>query len=31
MLKGNSLKEVRKKIVDKYSGRGVGTNTSLPS
>ncbi len=30
LMKGYSLKEVRKKIDDKYSGRGVGTNTSLP-
>lgn len=30
-MKGNSLKGVRKIIDDKYSGRGVGTNTSLPS
>lgn len=29
-MKGNSLKEVRKIIDDRYSGRGVGTNTSLP-
>jgi hypothetical protein len=25
-----SLKDVRKKIDSEYSGRGVGTNTSLP-
>lgn len=31
LMAGNSLKEVRKIIDDKYSGRGVGTNTSLPS
>jgi len=31
LMKGISLKEVRKIIDDKYSGRGVGTNTSLPS
>ncbi len=30
LMKGYSLKEVRKKIDDEYSGRGVGTNTSLP-
>ncbi len=28
--KGYSLKEVRKAIDEKYSGRGVGTNTPLP-
>lgn len=31
LMTGYSLKDVRKKIDDKYSGRGVGTNTSLPS
>ncbi len=30
LMKGSSLKEVRKIIDDEYSGRGVGTNTSLP-
>ena len=30
LMTGYSLKDVRKKIDDKYSGRGVGTNTSLP-
>ncbi len=30
LMTGNSLKDVRKKIDDEYSGRGVGTNTSLP-
>jgi hypothetical protein len=30
LMKGISLKEVRKTIDDKYPGRGVGTNTSLP-
>jgi hypothetical protein len=30
LMKGYSLKEVRKIIDDAYSGRGVGTNTSLP-
>ncbi len=29
-MKGYSLKDVRKIIDDEYSGRGVGTNTSLP-
>jgi len=29
-MTGYSLKDVRKRIDDKYSGRGVGTNTSLP-
>lgn len=31
LMTGYSLKDVRKKIDDKYSSRGVGTNTSLPS
>ncbi len=30
LMKGYSLKDVRKKVDDVYSGRGVGTNTSLP-
>ncbi|NJD53506.1 MAG: hypothetical protein FIB07_11640 [Candidatus Methanoperedens sp.] len=30
LMTGYSLKDVRKIIDDKYSGRGVGTNTSLP-
>jgi hypothetical protein len=30
LMKGYSLKDVRKIIDDEYSGRGVGTNTSLP-
>ncbi|MFA4957526.1 MAG: PCYCGC motif-containing (lipo)protein [Candidatus Methanoperedens sp.] len=30
LMTGHSLKDVRKTIDDKYSGRGVGTNTSLP-
>ncbi|MCX9075323.1 MAG: hypothetical protein OIN88_11825, partial [Candidatus Methanoperedens sp.] len=30
LMTGYSLKDVRKKIDDEYSGRGVGTNTSLP-
>ncbi len=30
LMKGYSLKDVRKTIDDEYSGRGVGTNTSLP-
>lgn len=30
LMTGFSLKDVRKKIDDEYSGRGVGTNTSLP-
>ncbi|KAB2947695.1 MAG: hypothetical protein MPEBLZ_02719 [Candidatus Methanoperedens nitroreducens] len=30
LMTGSSLKDVRKKIDDEYSGRGVGTNTSLP-
>lgn len=30
LMKGYSLKEVRKIIDDAYSGRGVGTNTTLP-
>lgn len=30
LMKGYSLKDVRKIIDDAYSGRGVGTNTSLP-
>ncbi|MCZ7393826.1 MAG: PCYCGC motif-containing (lipo)protein [Candidatus Methanoperedens sp.] len=30
LMKGYSLKEVRKIIDNEYSGRGVGTNTSLP-
>ncbi len=30
LMTGNSLKDVRKIIDDQYSGRGVGTNTSLP-
>lgn len=31
LMTGYSLKDVRTKIDDEYSGRGVGTNTSLPS
>lgn len=31
LMTGYSLKDVRKNIDDEYSGRGVGTNTSLPS
>ncbi len=30
LMTGYSLKDARQKIDDKYSGRGVGTNTSLP-
>ena len=30
LMTGYSLKDVRKKIDYEYSGRGVGTNTSLP-
>jgi hypothetical protein len=30
LMKGYSLKEVRKIIDDAYSGRGVGTNTTQP-
>ncbi len=30
LLKDGSLKDVRKTIDDEYSGRGIGTNTSLP-
>jgi hypothetical protein len=30
LMKGYSLKDVRKIIDDEYSGRGVGTNTPLP-
>lgn len=30
LMKGYSLKDVRKIIDNEYSGRGVGTNTSLP-
>lgn len=30
LMTGYSLKDVRKTIDDEYSGRGVGTNTSLP-
>lgn len=30
LMTGYSLKDVRTKIDDGYSGRGVGTNTSLP-
>ncbi len=30
LMKGYSLKDVRKIIDDEYSGRGVGTNTTLP-
>ncbi len=30
LMTGYSLKDVRKKIDDEYSGRGAGTNTSLP-
>ncbi len=30
LMKGYSLTDVRKTIDDEYSGRGVGTNTSLP-
>ncbi|MCZ7381404.1 MAG: PCYCGC motif-containing lipoprotein [Candidatus Methanoperedens sp.] len=30
LMTGYSLKDVRKKIDGEYSGRGVGTNTSLP-
>ncbi len=30
LMKGYSLKDVRKIIDDEYSGRGVGTNTSMP-
>ncbi len=30
LMKGYSLKEVRKTIDEEYSGMGVGTNTSLP-
>ncbi len=31
LMRGYSLKDVRKIIDDEYSGKGVGTNTSLPS
>lgn len=30
LMKGYSLKDVRKIIDDEYAGRGVGTNTTLP-
>lgn len=30
LMKGYSLKDVREVIDDAYSGRGVGTNTTLP-
>ena len=30
LMTGYSLKDVRKTIDDRYSGRGIGTNTSLP-
>ncbi len=30
LMNGYSLKDVRKTIDDEYSGRGIGTNTSLP-
>jgi len=30
LMTGSSLKDVREKIDNEYSGRGVGTNTSLP-
>ncbi|MFZ3058130.1 MAG: PCYCGC motif-containing (lipo)protein [Candidatus Methanoperedens sp.] len=30
LMTGYSLKDVREKIDDEYSGRGIGTNTSLP-
>ncbi len=30
LMTGSSLKDVRTKIDNEYSGRGVGTNTSLP-
>ncbi|VVB95848.1 Protein of uncharacterised function with PCYCGC motif protein [uncultured archaeon] len=30
LMKGNSLKDVRKTIDDEYSGRGVGTDTPMP-
>ena len=30
LMTGDSLKEVRKKIDDRYYGRGAGTNTPLP-
>lgn len=30
LMTGYSLKDVREKIDNEYSGRGVGTNTSLP-
>ncbi len=30
LMTGSSLKDVRMKIDNEYSGRGIGTNTSLP-
>ncbi len=30
LVKGSSLKDVRKTIDDEYSGRGVGTDTPMP-
>ena len=30
LMTGYSLKDARKKIDNEYSGRGIGTNTSLP-
>ncbi|CAG1004836.1 MAG: hypothetical protein OIN86_00415 [Candidatus Methanoperedens sp.] len=30
LMTGSSLKDVRTKIDNEYSGRGIGTNTSLP-
>ena len=30
LMKGYSLKDIRKIIDEEYSGRGIGTNTSLP-
>ncbi|HEY9246563.1 MAG TPA: PCYCGC motif-containing (lipo)protein [Candidatus Methanoperedens sp.] len=30
LMKGSSLKDVRKTIDEEYSGRGVGTNTTFP-